>query len=52
MAFFQTVTEAVEIPWMAYNWPRGTAVDLQIGTCVRLAELAGVVALKDSRRTS
>lgn len=48
VAFFQTVTEAVEIPWMVYNWPRGTAVDLQIGTCVRLAELAGVVALKDS----
>ena len=48
VAFFQTVTEAVEIPWMVYNWPRGTAVDLQVGTCVRLAELAGVVALKDS----
>ena len=48
VAFFETVTEAVEIPWMVYNWPRGTAVDLQVSTCVRLAQLDGVAALKDS----
>lgn len=48
VAFFQTVTGAVEIPWMVYNWPRGTAVDLEVSTCIRLAELDQVVALKDS----
>jgi dihydrodipicolinate synthase/N-acetylneuraminate lyase len=48
VAFFRTVSEAVEVPWMVYNWPRGTAVDLQVGTCARLAELDRVVALKDS----
>jgi 1-pyrroline-4-hydroxy-2-carboxylate deaminase len=48
VAFFRAVTDAVEIPWMVYNWPRGTAVDLEISTCIRLAELDRVVALKDS----
>ena len=46
--FFTTVTDAVDIPWMVYNWPRGTAVDLAVSTCVQLAELGRVVALKDS----
>jgi 4-hydroxy-tetrahydrodipicolinate synthase len=46
--FFETVTEAADIPWMVYNWPRGTAVDLAVSTCVRLAGLDRVVALKDS----
>jgi 1-pyrroline-4-hydroxy-2-carboxylate deaminase len=48
LAFFQTVTGAVDIPWMVYNWPRGTAVDLPVATCVALAALDRVVALKDS----
>jgi 4-hydroxy-tetrahydrodipicolinate synthase len=46
--FFRAVTAAVEMPWMVYNWPRGTAVDLAVSTCVRLAGLDGIVALKDS----
>ena len=46
--FFTTVTDAVDIPWMVYNWPRGTAVDLAVSTCVQLADLDRVVALKDS----
>jgi len=48
LAFFQTVTDAVDIPWMIYNWPRGTAVDIPVTTCVALAALDRVVALKDS----
>jgi 1-pyrroline-4-hydroxy-2-carboxylate deaminase len=48
IAFFRAVSDAVEIPWMVYNWPRGTAVDLTISTCIRLAGLPRVVALKDS----
>jgi 1-pyrroline-4-hydroxy-2-carboxylate deaminase len=48
VAFFRTVSEAVELPWMVYNWPRGTAVDIQVSTMVKLAEINRVVALKDS----
>ncbi|MBZ2195472.1 dihydrodipicolinate synthase family protein [Occultella gossypii] len=47
-AFYETVTTAVEIPWMAYNWPRGTAVDISVETASRLADLPNVVAIKDS----
>jgi len=46
--FFATVTDAVEIPWMVYNWPRGTAVDIDVETTIRLAQLERVVAIKDS----
>lgn len=48
LAFYDTVTNAVEIPWMAYNWPRGTAVDISVETASRLADLPNVVAIKDS----
>lgn len=47
-AFYRTVTEAVDIPWMVYNWPRGTAVDITVDTASRLADLDRVVAIKDS----
>jgi 4-hydroxy-tetrahydrodipicolinate synthase len=48
VAFYRTVTEAVDLPWMAYNWPRGTAVDLSVDVLSRLADLDRVVAVKDS----
>ena len=48
LAFYRTVTEAVDLPWMAYNWPRGTAVDLSVDVLSRLADLDRVVAVKDS----
>jgi 1-pyrroline-4-hydroxy-2-carboxylate deaminase len=48
VAFFRDVSDAVDLPWMVYNWPRGTDVDIAVPTCVRLAELDRVVALKDS----
>ena len=48
VAFYRAVSDAVDIPWMVYNWPRGTDVDIPVGTCARLAELDRVVALKDS----
>lgn len=47
-AFYTTVTNTVDIPWMAYNWPRGTAVDISVTTASRLADLPNVVAIKDS----
>ncbi len=46
--FYATITEAVDLPWMVYNWPRGTAVDIDVATCIRLAQLERVVAIKDS----
>lgn len=48
VAFFATVCTAVDLPWMVYNWPRGTAVDLDVETLTRLAELERVGAIKDS----
>lgn len=46
--FFREVTEAVDLPWMVYNWPRGTAVDHPVDLLSRLADLERVVAIKDS----
>ncbi|MCO7220595.1 dihydrodipicolinate synthase family protein [Klenkia sp. PcliD-1-E] len=48
LAFYRTVTEAVDLPWMVYNWPRGTAVDLPVAVLDQLADLDRVVAVKDS----
>ena len=49
VAFFRAITDAVPIPWMVYNWPRGTAVDIDVEeTVLRLAEFGPVEALKDS----
>ena len=47
-AFFREATEAVDLPWMVYNWPRGTAVDHPVELLSRLADLERVVAIKDS----
>jgi len=47
-SFYKTVTDAVDIPWMVYNWPRGTAVDMSVALLSRLADLERVVAIKDS----
>lgn len=46
--FFQAVDDAVDIPIMAYNWPTGTGVDLDLPVLRRLADLPHVVALKNS----
>jgi len=48
VVFYETVAAAVDVPWMVYNWPRGTAVDIDIGTLERLAAIERVVAIKDS----
>lgn len=46
--FYQEVAEAVEIPIMVYNWPRGTVVDLSPGLLADLARIPNVVSIKDS----
>lgn len=48
VGFYEAVTEAVPLPWMIYNWPRGVAVDIDTATADRLADLPNVVAYKDS----
>ena len=46
--FYETVTTAVPMPWMVYNWPRGTAVDMPTNILTALADLDHVVAIKES----
>jgi 4-hydroxy-tetrahydrodipicolinate synthase len=48
--FYREVSEATQLPFMVYNWPRGVAVDLGAhpGLLRRLADLDRVVAIKDS----
>ncbi|WP_037183315.1 dihydrodipicolinate synthase family protein [Rhodococcoides fascians] len=48
--FYEKVSTATELPFMAYNWPRGVAVDMAAvpGLFSRLADLDNVVAIKDS----
>lgn len=48
LAFYTEVTQSVDMPWMAYNWPRGTAVDMSNDLLSKLADLDRIVAIKDS----
>jgi 4-hydroxy-tetrahydrodipicolinate synthase len=48
--FYADLSEATDLPFMVYNWPRGVAVDMSAhpGLMERLADLPNVVAIKDS----
>jgi 1-pyrroline-4-hydroxy-2-carboxylate deaminase len=48
VAFFQTVSDSVDLPIMVYNWARGVAVEITWETAIELAKIPGVVAIKDS----
>lgn len=48
VAFYEAVSDAVAIPICAYNWPRGTNVDMDVDTVLALADVKHVVALKNS----
>ncbi|GAB3250636.1 dihydrodipicolinate synthase family protein [Kineosporia babensis] len=50
LAFYREVSEATDLPFMVYNWPRGVAVDLAQtpGLMSQLADLPQVAAIKDS----
>ena len=48
LAFFHSVSDAVDIPICAYNWPRGTGIDMTVELQRRLAEIENVVAMKNS----
>jgi 4-hydroxy-tetrahydrodipicolinate synthase len=46
-AFYRTVAEATELPIMAYNNPKASGTDMRPGLVARLAEIDGVVAVKE-----
>lgn len=45
---FRAVAEAVDLPQILYNVPGRTVADMSNDTVVRLAELPGVIGLKDA----
>ncbi len=45
---FRTVAESVDLPIIPYNVPSRTVADLANDTLVRLAQLPGVIGLKDA----
>lgn len=45
---YKLIDAGVDLPILAYNWPRGTAVEIDVDTAAAIAELEHVVALKCS----
>ncbi len=45
---FRTIAEAVDLPQILYNVPGRTVADLQNDTVLRLAQVPGIVGLKDA----
>lgn len=48
LAWYEAVSDGVEIPICVYNWPRGTGVDMSPALLGRIAEVDNVVAIKNS----
>jgi 4-hydroxy-tetrahydrodipicolinate synthase len=46
--YYKDLAAATDAPLMVYNWVHGTAVDMNAGLILRLAEIDTVVSLKDS----
>ncbi len=45
---FKAIAEAVEIPMVLYNVPGRTVADLQVETVMRLANVPGIVGIKEA----
>ncbi len=45
---FRAVAEAVDIPMVVYNVPSRTVADMQVETALRLAQVPGVIGIKDA----
>ncbi|MDQ2928277.1 MAG: 4-hydroxy-tetrahydrodipicolinate synthase [Caldimonas sp.] len=45
---FRAIAEAVDIPMVLYNVPSRTVADMQVDCTLRLAEVPGIVAIKDA----
>src|SRR5688572_17609581 len=46
-AFYRAVAEATELPLMAYNNPKASGIDMPPALIARLAEIDGLVAIKE-----
>jgi 4-hydroxy-tetrahydrodipicolinate synthase len=45
---FKTIAEAVDIPMVLYNVPGRTVADMQVETVLRLAQVPGIVGIKEA----
>lgn len=45
---FATIAESVDLPMMLYNVPSRTGTDLGVETTMRLAQVPGIIGLKDA----
>jgi 4-hydroxy-tetrahydrodipicolinate synthase len=45
---FRTIAEAVDLPMLLYNVPGRTVADLQNDTVLRLAQVPGIIGIKDA----
>ncbi len=45
---FRTIAESVDFPLIIYNVPKRTAVDMSNQTILRLAEIPGIIGIKDA----
>ena len=45
---FKAIAEAVDIPMVLYNVPSRTVADLQVETALRLAQVPGIVGIKEA----
>ncbi|UOF93824.1 MAG: 4-hydroxy-tetrahydrodipicolinate synthase [Bordetella sp.] len=45
---FRTISEAVELPLLMYNVPKRTAIEMSHETILRLAEIPGIIGIKDA----
>jgi 4-hydroxy-tetrahydrodipicolinate synthase len=48
VAFYQTISDNVDLPLMVYNWARGAVIEITSDTALELAKIDRVVAIKDS----
>jgi len=48
VAFYQIISDRVDLPLMVYNWARGVVVEITWETALELAKIDHVVAIKDS----
>jgi 1-pyrroline-4-hydroxy-2-carboxylate deaminase len=48
VAYYEDLAGAVDGPLIVYNWPHGTAVEIDAELALRLTEIDSVVAFKDS----
>jgi 4-hydroxy-tetrahydrodipicolinate synthase len=45
---FKAIAEAVDIPMLVYNVPSRTVADMQVETALRLAQVPGIVGIKEA----